>query len=60
MTSGLPPADAAARTDRPATQDEKKTPAARPTSLEGLDEGAFEEAMHTSPEGVEARRARLK
>ncbi|MGQ5635421.1 MULTISPECIES: hypothetical protein [unclassified Streptomyces] len=48
VMSGLPPADAAARTDRLATQDKKKTPAAKPTSLDDLDEDAFEEAMHKS------------
>ncbi|MFE8942772.1 hypothetical protein [Streptomyces sp. NPDC007856] len=48
VMSGLPPADAAARTDRMATENQKKTPTAKPTSLDDVDEGTFEETMHKS------------
>ncbi|MEV8555222.1 hypothetical protein AB0478_01895 [Streptomyces sp. NPDC051917] len=48
VLSGLPPTDAAAKTDRLATEKQKKEPAAKPTSLDDLDEGKFEEAMHKS------------
>ncbi|MEU7300534.1 hypothetical protein [Streptomyces sp. NPDC007206] len=48
VMSALPPAGAAARTGRLATQDKKKTPAAKPTSLDDLDGSAFEEAMRKS------------
>ncbi|MEU8970852.1 hypothetical protein AB0D11_16495 [Streptomyces monashensis] len=48
VMSGLPPVDAAAKADRLATENQKKTPSARPTSLDDLDEGKFEETMYTS------------
>ncbi|MGW7526647.1 hypothetical protein [Streptomyces sp. NPDC054783] len=48
VLSGLPPVDAPARTDRLATEKQKKDPSAKPTSLDDLDEGKFEEAMHRS------------
>ncbi|MQY35141.1 hypothetical protein SRB17_31130 [Streptomyces sp. RB17] len=48
VMSGLPPVDAAARTDRMAMENQKKSPTAKPTSLDDLDEGKFEEAMHKS------------
>ncbi|MEU9476270.1 hypothetical protein [Streptomyces sp. NPDC048191] len=48
VMSALPPVDAAAKTDRLATENQKKTPSAKPTSLDDLDEKKFEEAMHKS------------
>jgi hypothetical protein len=48
VMSGLPPADTAARTDRMATEDRKKRPAATPTSLDDMSEGAFEDALKKS------------
>ncbi|MGV4982500.1 hypothetical protein ACVB8X_04755 [Streptomyces sp. NRAIS4] len=48
VMSGLPPADAAAKTDRLAMENQKKAPTAKPTSLDDLGDGKFEEAMHKS------------
>ncbi|MGW3264628.1 hypothetical protein [Streptomyces sp. NPDC001056] len=48
VMSGLPPTDAPASTDRMATENARKQPSARPTSLEDMDEGEFEEAMRKS------------
>ncbi|MEU6771081.1 hypothetical protein [Streptomyces sp. NPDC046759] len=48
VMSALPPADAAARTGRLAMENRKKSPSAKPTSLDDLDEKKVEEAMRTS------------
>lgn len=48
VMSGLPPVEAAAKTDRLATQDPRKAPSAKPTSLDDLDEKKLEEEMHKS------------
>ncbi|MEV6112114.1 hypothetical protein AB0L59_06225 [Streptomyces sp. NPDC052109] len=48
VMSALPPGDAAATTDRLAMENQKKTPSAKPTSLDDLDEKKFEETMRKS------------
>ncbi|AOR32428.1 hypothetical protein BFF78_16365 [Streptomyces fodineus] len=48
VMSGLPPLDAAARTDRMAMENQKKAPSDKPTSLDDLAKGKFAEAMHKS------------
>ncbi|GHE04231.1 hypothetical protein [Streptomyces alanosinicus] len=48
VMSGLPPLDAAAKTDRLAMENQKKAPSTKPTSLDDLDEGKFKEAMQKS------------
>ncbi|MEU8030880.1 hypothetical protein AB0C13_19935 [Streptomyces sp. NPDC049099] len=48
VMSGLPPTEAAAKTDRLAMENAKKSPSAKPTSPDDLDGKKFEEAMHKS------------
>ncbi|WP_244188672.1 hypothetical protein [Streptomyces yokosukanensis] len=48
VMSGLPPLDAAAKADRMAMENQKKSPSAGPTSLDDLDEGKFKETMKKS------------
>ncbi|WP_236576439.1 hypothetical protein [Streptomyces sp. HF10] len=48
VLSGLAPTEAPASTDRMVTENAKKRPWAKPTSLDDLDEGEFEETMRES------------
>ncbi|WP_191871743.1 hypothetical protein [Streptomyces filipinensis] len=48
VMSALPPAEAVAKADRLAMENPKKSPSAKPTSLDDLDGKKFEEAMHRS------------
>ncbi|MER8059383.1 MULTISPECIES: hypothetical protein [unclassified Streptomyces] len=48
VLSGLAPTEAPASTDRMVTENAKKRPSAKPTSLDDLDEGEFEKTMRTS------------
>ncbi|QHA09853.1 hypothetical protein GQF42_27215 [Streptomyces broussonetiae] len=48
VMSGLPPAGAAAQTDRLATENRPKSPSDKATSLDDLADGKFEEAIHKS------------
>ncbi|MEV5877162.1 hypothetical protein AB0L75_23570 [Streptomyces sp. NPDC052101] len=48
VMSGLPPLDAAAKTDRLATENPKTSPSDKPTSLDDLAKGKFEKAIHKS------------
>ncbi|MER6024742.1 hypothetical protein [Streptomyces sp. NPDC001851] len=46
VLSGLPPAEAAAKTDRLAMENPKRVPPAKPASPDDLDGKKFEESMH--------------
>lgn len=48
VMSGLAPTEAPASTDRMVTENAKKQPSAKPTSLDDLDEGEFEKTMRKS------------
>ncbi|MFI2202238.1 hypothetical protein ACH47Z_15975 [Streptomyces sp. NPDC020192] len=48
VMSGLPPVEAAAQTDRLATENQTKGPSDKATSMKDLADGKFEEAIHTS------------
>ncbi|MFH8338711.1 hypothetical protein [Streptomyces sp. AM6-12] len=48
VMSGLPPTAAPASTDRLVTENAKKRPSGKPTSLDDMDEGEFEETMQKS------------
>ncbi|MGW7821303.1 hypothetical protein ACWGLF_24930 [Streptomyces puniciscabiei] len=48
VMSGLPPVEAAAQTDRLATENQAKDPTDKATSMKDLADGKFEEAIHKS------------
>jgi hypothetical protein len=48
VMSGLPPTEAAAQTDRLATESRKKDPTDKATSLDDLADGTFEDALNKS------------
>ncbi|MGW4565417.1 hypothetical protein ACWEN3_24315 [Streptomyces sp. NPDC004561] len=48
VLSGLPPVGTAARTDRMATENQRKRPTSDPTSLDDLSGGKFEDALKKS------------